>query len=82
MHRVRSYIVDGRCVLRYDNEADESETACAFTPPAALLADFSRRVGRDMKAVHGDVPALIKAGVSHKGAASAFPMTAPMSISC
>ncbi|KMS53736.1 MULTISPECIES: toxin-antitoxin system TumE family protein [Sphingobium] len=47
-----AYIVDGVCVLRYDNEAGksdhrhigESETAYAFTTPAALLADFWKDV--------------------------------------
>lgn len=41
-------VVDGRCVLRYDNEAGKGdhrhsgaeETPYAFTTPAALLDDF------------------------------------------
>jgi hypothetical protein len=47
-----AYVVDGMCVLRYDNEAGkgdhrhigEVETAYAFTTPAALLADFWKDV--------------------------------------
>ncbi|CAN5414753.1 DUF6516 family protein [soil metagenome] len=47
-----AYIVDGVCVLRYDNEAGkgdhrhigQAETAYAFTTPAALLADFWKDV--------------------------------------
>lgn len=47
-----AYVVDGVCVLRYDNEAGKgdhrhlgaSETDYAFTTPAALLADFWKDV--------------------------------------
>lgn len=47
-----AYVVDDVCVLRYDNEAGKgdhrhvggSETAYAFTTPAALLADFWKDV--------------------------------------
>ena len=43
-----AYVVQGECVLRYDNEAGKGdhkhlgtvETAYAFTTPAKLLADF------------------------------------------
>lgn len=49
-----AYVVDGRCVLRYDNETGKGdhrhvgtvETAYAFTTPAALLADFWKDVDR------------------------------------
>jgi hypothetical protein len=47
-----AYVVGGTCVLRYGNEAGkgdhrhsgEAETACAFTTPEALLADFWKDV--------------------------------------
>jgi hypothetical protein len=47
-----AYVVDGVCVLRYDNEAgkgdhrhiDGTEAAYTFTTPAALLADFWKDV--------------------------------------
>ena len=43
-----SYVVEGKCVLRYDNEAGKGdhrhigrrEEPYAFTTPQALLADF------------------------------------------
>lgn len=43
-----AYVVEGECVLRYDNEAGKGdhrhvgarETRYAFTTPAQLLADF------------------------------------------
>ncbi len=43
-----AYVVGGRCVLRYDNEAGKGdhrhlggvETVYAFTTPAKLLEDF------------------------------------------
>lgn len=43
-----AYVVEGHCVIRYDNEAGkgdhrhvgEMETPYAFTTPAQLLADF------------------------------------------
>jgi hypothetical protein len=43
-----AYVVAGKCVLRYDNEAGKgdhrqmgaNETPYAFTTPARLLADF------------------------------------------
>ena len=43
-----AYVVDGRCVLRYDNEAGKgdhkhlgaAEVRYAFTTPARLVADF------------------------------------------
>ncbi len=49
-----AYVVAGRCVLRYDNEAGKgdhrhigtSETPYAFTTPAQLLADFWSDVDR------------------------------------
>lgn len=41
------------------------------------IREAARRVGRDMKAVHGDVQALIKAGVIHKeGRGIVFPFDA------
>ena len=47
-----AYVVDGVCVLRYDNEAGKgdhrhigaAETAYAFTTPAVLLTDFWKDV--------------------------------------
>jgi len=47
-----AFVVDGVCVLRYDNEAGkgdhkhegEVETAYAFESPRRLLADFNRDV--------------------------------------
>jgi len=47
-----AYVVEGVCVVRYDNEAGKGdhrhigdvETRYAFTTPAALLADFWRDV--------------------------------------
>jgi hypothetical protein len=47
-----AYVVDGICVLRYDNESGKgdhrhigaAETDYAFTTPAALLADFWKDV--------------------------------------
>lgn len=49
-----AYVVAGRCVLRYDNEAGKGdhrhlgavETPYLFTTPARLLADFWRDVDR------------------------------------
>lgn len=47
-----AFVVDGECVLRYDNEAGkgdhkhvgELESVYPFTTPGALLADFWRDV--------------------------------------
>lgn len=49
-----AYVVDGACVVRYDNEAGkgdhrhfgERETAYAFKTPEKLVADFQRDIGR------------------------------------
>lgn len=49
-----AYVVDGVCVLRYDNEAGkgdhrhvgETEHAYAFTTPEQLIADFQRDIER------------------------------------
>ena len=49
-----AYVVDGVCVLRYDNEAGkgdhrhhgDAETAYAFTTPEALIADFQNDIAR------------------------------------
>lgn len=49
-----AYVVRGRCMLRYDNEAGkgdhrhygERESAYAFTTPEALLSDFQRDIER------------------------------------
>jgi hypothetical protein len=49
-----AYVVDGICVIRYDNEAGKgdhrhfgsSERKYSFTSPDALLADFQRDVAR------------------------------------
>ena len=49
-----AFIVNGECVLRYDNEAGkgdhkhlgEKEAPYAFTTPAQLLADFWNDVDR------------------------------------
>ena len=49
-----AYVVGGRCVLRYDNEAGKGdhrhfngeESAYAFTTPEKLMADFQEDVAR------------------------------------
>ena len=49
-----AYVVDGVCVLRYDNEAGKGdhrhfgtkESNYAFSTPDALIADFQRDVTR------------------------------------
>lgn len=49
-----AYVVDGVCVLRYDNEggkgdhrhAGGKERAYAFTSPEKLIADFQRDIER------------------------------------
>jgi hypothetical protein len=49
-----AYVVDGVCVLRYDNEVgkgdhrhvDGKERAYAFSTPEALIADFQRDIAR------------------------------------
>jgi hypothetical protein len=49
-----AYVVDGICVIRYDNETGKGdhrhfgmkEGAYAFTTPDALLADFQRDIAR------------------------------------
>jgi len=49
-----AYVVDGTCVLRYDNESGkgdhrhygDSETAYDFTTPEALMADFQNDIAR------------------------------------
>ncbi|HEX9945634.1 MAG TPA: DUF6516 family protein [Thermoanaerobaculia bacterium] len=49
-----AYVVDGECLLRYDNESGKGdhkhvggvETAYVFTTPARLLADFWNDVDR------------------------------------
>ena len=49
-----AYVVSGRCVLRYDNEAGKGdhkhigavETAYRFTTPAGLIADVWQDVDR------------------------------------
>ncbi|WP_298435198.1 DUF6516 family protein [Ottowia sp.] len=49
-----AYVVDGVCVVRYDNEAGKGdhrhfgpqESSYAFTAPEALLADFQRDIAR------------------------------------
>ena len=49
-----AYVVDGACVLRYDNEAGKGdhrhyvgvETAYAFTTPERLVADFQQDIAR------------------------------------
>jgi hypothetical protein len=54
-------IVDGVCVLRYDNEAGKgdhrhvgnTEEAYGFTDPDTLLADFWREVG-ELRRRHDD----------------------------
>lgn len=57
VHRFKyrlAYVVDGRCVLRFDNEAGKgdhrhigsSASAYRFTTPERLLADFQRDIAR------------------------------------
>jgi hypothetical protein len=49
-----AYVVDGVCVIRYDNEAGkgdhrhygEKESGYSFTTPEALLAAFERDIAR------------------------------------
>lgn len=49
-----AYIVDGVCVVRYDNEVgkgdhrhiDEKESAYTFKTPDKLIADFQRDIAR------------------------------------
>lgn len=49
-----AYVVDGKCVLRYDNEAgkgdhrhlEDTESPYAFTTPEQLIADFQRDIQR------------------------------------
>lgn len=49
-----AYVVDGTCVVRYDNEAGKGdhrhygarESAYSFTTPEALLAAFERDIAR------------------------------------
>jgi len=49
-----AYVVDGACVVRYDNEVGKGdhrhfsgrESAYAFTSPEKLVADFQRDIAR------------------------------------
>ena len=49
-----AYVVEGECVLRYDNEAGKGdhrhysgkESAYAFVSPEKLVADFQRDIAR------------------------------------
>ncbi len=49
-----AYVVNGVCVLRYDNEIGKGyhrhfggkESACAFKSPDKLMADFQRDIAR------------------------------------
>jgi hypothetical protein len=49
-----AYIVDGTCVLRFDNEAGKgdhvhvgrNERTYRFTTPTQLVADFNNAIGR------------------------------------
>lgn len=49
-----AYVVDGRCVLRYDNErgkgdhrhAETSEERYGFSTPEQLMADFEADIAR------------------------------------
>ena len=49
-----AYVVDGECVLRYDNEAGKGdhrhfrgrESRYAFSTPEKLIADFRRDIAR------------------------------------
>ncbi len=49
-----AYVVDGACVVRYDNEVGKGdhrhfggkESAYAFTTPDKLVADFQRGIAR------------------------------------
>lgn len=49
-----AYVVDGVCVLRYDNEVGKGdhrhfggrESTYAFSTPDALIADFQRDIAR------------------------------------
>jgi len=57
IHRFKyrlAYVVDGKCVVRYDNEVgkgdhrhfDGKESAYAFKTPEKLVADFQRDIAR------------------------------------
>ena len=49
-----AYVVDGICVVRYDNEVGKGdhrhwngkEFACTFRSPDRLIADFQRDIAR------------------------------------
>jgi hypothetical protein len=49
-----AYVVDGECVVRYDNEAGKGdhrhfagkESTCIFDTPDKLVADFQRDIAR------------------------------------
>jgi len=49
-----AYVVDGKCVVRYDNEAGKGdhrhfggrESAYSFQTPDKLIADFQRDIAR------------------------------------
>ena len=49
-----AYVVDGVCVVRYDNEVgkgdhrhiDDTESVYSFTTPDTLIADFRRDIAR------------------------------------
>ena len=49
-----AYVVDGVCVVRYDNEVgkgdhrhtDDTQRVYAFTTPDTLIADFGRDIAR------------------------------------
>lgn len=62
-----AYVVNGTCVVRYDNESETAKrlellkALCGAGPVS--IREAARRVGRDVKAVHGEVTALLKAGV-------------------
>ena len=87
------YVVDGICVVRYGNEVgkcdhrhfDGKESAkrwellkvlCDAGPVS--IREAARRVGRDVKAVHSDITALLNAGVLDRaeGGGIIFPFEA------
>ncbi|MEI7713645.1 MAG: DUF6516 family protein [Rhodospirillales bacterium] len=71
-----AFVVADVCVLRFDNEAGKGdrrhsagrETEYVLSNRQQSVADFwdaigTWRAGRDVKSVHGDIRALLKAGV-------------------
>lgn len=73
MYRL-AFVVKGRCVLRYNNERGKGdhkhmgEKLLKMMTGAGpmTIREAARRLGRDVKAVHGDVHALLNTGILEK----------------